>query len=176
MLPCINARYMSDYKKRMKGLTQRMLLLGVNRSPLETKTIECTVLSATDKVYTITIFSSQPEIEVTCSCPDFCMRKELCKHIYWLSFKKLGWAEPGQWTQRGIEAFVKSNLPSMTIVGRNSECPICLEPIDYSNEMTICCNLECNNSVHAICWHRFTNASNDPRCVLCRSYSMPSLH
>ena len=61
-------------------------------------------------------------------------------------------------------------------IGRNENCPICFENIDYRYDMTICCKNECNNSVHSMCWTRLYCISGKTKCVVCRTETMPYIY
>lgn len=162
--------YIGDWCRRVKSLRERILLIGVSQEGGE---IICDILSHTDKQYKIQITLTSPNVKVQCTCPDFCIRKVTCKHIYWLGYKKLGYKTPEEWNQETVFNLLNNYL--CNVVGRNDTCPICLENIDYSNELTICCESECHNSVHTMCWERYFMTAYNRKCVVCRSWGMPEV-
>jgi hypothetical protein len=163
--------YLGDWNRRVKSLRERILLIKVSQE--EDNKIVCDILSHTDNQYTIQITLLPTDIQVKCSCPDFSMRKVTCKHIYWLGYKKMGYKTPQEWNKETVLNLVDSHL--YNVIGRNDTCPICLESIDYNNEQTICCESECHNSVHQICWIRYFMTAYNRKCVVCRSWGMPEI-
>ena len=81
---------------------------------------------------------------------------------------------PERWDSYNIINLIKLiQVNSHKSHGRNDKCSICLEPIDYVNENTICCINRCNNSVHQFCWNKYNIYNGYPnRCVICR-HSLP---
>ena len=170
----------SDIKRRISSITQRILLLDANIDE-DNKEIKCSILGATNKMYTITIQYANDCIVKYCNCPDYTRRKKTCKHLYWLGYKKLVSdgvindynLQPEDWTIELLQKFIlKCNSTSLCI-GRNEICPICFEGIKYSEESTVCCEKTCHNSVHSICWRRYYHSSGNTKCVVCRSQGMP---
>jgi hypothetical protein len=161
--------YIGDWSRRIKSLRERILLLNVSQQATD---IQCIVLSQSDKQYLITIDS---EINVRCTCPDFCIRNVTCKHIYWLGYKKMGYKNPEEWTTESVQQLISNHFQEKTSQGRNDTCPICLETIRYNTEPTVCCESECHNAVHKICWIRYFRTSFTRKCVVCRSWSMPEI-
>jgi hypothetical protein len=169
--------YLSDYQRRVKSLTQRFLLIGIN--VIDNDTICCNILGSSGQIYTIEIVVEKHlgKILAHCNCPDCAIRKVNCKHMYWFGTKKLGVADPCQWTSELLDFFIVNNSQFYDnyAIGRNEVCPICLETMDYKTEHTICCTETCQNSVHAICWKRYHFTSFSNQCVVCRSNSMPTI-
>lgn len=170
--------YIGDWNRRVKSLRERILLLNVSN---QVTGIQCDILSQTDKQYKITInvdkrcqtLSNVTKINVSCTCPDFCIRNVKCKHIYWLGYKKMGYNTIEEWTNEGIQQLISNH--SNHSHGRNDTCPICLETIKYNIEPTVCCESECHNAVHKICWIRYFTTAYSRKCVVCRSWSMPEI-
>lgn len=162
--------------RKWKSMTQRILLLDMKASPTNDN-IVCNILGATGKTYDITITLNTDHSDggtcpliVTCNCMDAVMRKTCCKHLYWLASKRFRSLEIDQWEVSDFILLLQdSRYLLSTTKGRNEQCPICLEDIDYDNENTVCCEQMCNNSVHRICWSRFVCETRDLRCVCCRS-------
>lgn len=174
-----------DYKRKLRSLTQRILLIdtsviynGEQISDIdEISGLDFKVLGSTSKIYMVQVWRELYNINCSCSCKDYTMRRRNCKHIYWLGSKKFGNIDPIYWsinTYKNIIADCWIKEESLKYkVGRNENCPICLDIIDYENDMTICCKYQCNNAVHAICWCRFYNVSGKTNCVICREDTMP---
>lgn len=160
--------YLDEYKRRWKSITQRFLLLGVEYQKGQDDIIDCVILGSNNTMYHICI-SCEPTLAFCCTCPDAMIRKSICKHLYWFGFKKLGKSNPIEWTKDDIAVFLNKYIGGGAIKGRNDSCPICLEHINYEKEGTTCCEGVCNNSVHTICWNRYTDISNNFACVTCRS-------
>jgi hypothetical protein len=159
-------------KRRIKSLTERILFLG--GSLTENETINCYILGSSNNMYTINLHEWFGQIKYSCNCPDYTIRNLPCKHIYWLGAKKFGNMDPIYWRSEAYDRLFRefSILNNNNYVGRNLDCPICLEDIDYQHEPTICCIYQCNNSVHAICWTRYSEISGKTNCVMCRSEMM----
>jgi len=168
-------------KRRVKSLSQAILLLGVRITEsqndligMSMETAKCDILSESDRAYTITLKKSkclsEPPLysfEVTCSCPDYVNRKQNCKHIFWLGYHRFGVSDPSMWSWCDIIDFFDMYHDYQVVVGRNENCPICLEHMDYEREHLICCE-ECSNAVHVLCLGRYTIRSRNSNCVLCR--------
>jgi hypothetical protein len=164
--------YFSNYKRRVKGLTQRILLIGGTK--YNEGYLTCQILGSSNNVYTITITCQKRSVWACCNCPDSIIRDATCKHLYWFGHKILGFRDPAEWTCEAIELFAES-FTNSAIHGRNETCPICLEDIHYDKEYTLCCVQSCQNAVHALCWKRYHFASYSTKCVICRSSTMPSV-
>ena len=156
----------SNYKRRLKSLTERILLIdteliyGVYYNSIDLfdsiSGVNCKILGSKNTTYNICISKENDNINCTCSCPDYVQRKEYCKHIFWLGSRKFENMEPIYWDNKQYEKFITECwILDNNYKGRNDNCPICLDPINYEDDNTICCKYECHNSVHAICWNRF---------------------
>jgi hypothetical protein len=177
---------LQDYKRRLKSLTQRILLIDAsliysNMYGLdildEISGIDFKILGATNKIYNVQVWKEYNGLNCMCSCLDYAMRNRNCKHIYWLGSKKFGEMNPDNWSDVDYRRLVteywvtEENLKDYQ--GRNTNCPICLEYIDYQTDMTICCKYQCQNAVHATCWSRLYYISGKTNCVICREDTMP---
>jgi hypothetical protein len=175
-----------DYKRRLRSLTQRILLIHTsviyNNNEQsgyfdEISGLDFKLLGSTNKIYIVRVWTESYNINCSCSCMDYTMRHRHCKHIYWIGSKKFGNMDSIHWsisTYKNIIAKCWIKEESLKYnVGRNETCPICLDVIDYENDMTVCCKYQCNNAVHVICWCRFYNASGKTNCVICREDTMP---
>jgi hypothetical protein len=128
--------YLNDWNRRVKSLRERILLLCVSQRG---DSVECNILSQSNKQYKITISGPDGFINISCTCPDYCIRNVTCKHIYWLGYKKMGYTVPQQWTRGTVQKFVDDMLETK-VQGRNDSCPICLDNIDYITENSVCCH------------------------------------
>lgn len=183
------------YKRKLRSLTERILLINaelVYEKPdiLSIENLPCTsyiyginfkILGSSNKIYNVDIWRSwiqYNEISYSCNCPDFCLRGNTCKHIYWVGSKQFNSMNPEEWDIFDYNRIItdywitENNADNM---GRNSNCPICLENINYETESTICCKNQCHNAIHAICWGRYYDISGNTRCVFCRANTMPYL-
>jgi hypothetical protein len=177
------------FKRRFKSTTQRILLLeseliydkesiGTDETSNENNDetdvgkilyINCKILGSTNKVYNIKLFEENNKVECSCSCLDFTMRKKYCKHLYWFGHKKFEKIDPLEWTVEMYYNFLYETFVNEKKYRKNENCPICLENIDYENEITINCVNTCLNSVHAECWSRNVSITSNLNCVICRS-------
>lgn len=173
-----------DYKRRLRSLTQRILLIdasviyeGCSQDFDTISGVDFKILGSSNKIYIVQVWRELYSVNCSCSCMDYTMRRRHCKHIYWLGSMKFGHMDPNYWSvsnYKNIIADIWIKEESIKYnVGRNETCPICLDYIDYENDMTICCKYQCNNAVHAICWCRFYNISGKTTCVMCREDTMP---
>lgn len=137
--------------------------------------IVCNIINYSSKMRPVQYHTGlqihKEKIKFQCDCMDFIMRGEYCKHIYWICYKKMEYILPNQCTIDDYEKFVR-RYKHKYIVGRNENCPICLEKIIYDMEDTICCIQNCQNSVHRFCWILYSTSQYflyRPNCVFCRN-------
>jgi hypothetical protein len=177
-----------DYKRRLKSLTERIILLDTSVIYSDDIYsfdvdaicgIDFKILGSTNKVYNVQVWRELDKVGCACSCMDFVMRNRHCKHIYWIGSKHFDEIDPKLWSLWDYKKVVTECWivhENRTFKNaRNHNCPICLDFIDYENDMTICCKNECQNAVHAICWTRFYNISGKSNCVVCRTDIMPDI-
>lgn len=162
-------------KRKLKSLTERILFIDSDLIYDKfnfVEAVKCKILGSRNFLYELTIWKDKDSnIHCTCSCPDHNLKKNQCKHIYWLGAQKFGFMDTKYWTHELYDEFIYKNLLiDYTNISReqNKDCPICLETINYDNEKTIRCRLGCHNSVHAICWNRYHYISGKLNCVFCR--------
>ena len=183
-LSCINLimqlEGIGNFKRRYKSIIQRILLLETeliynlhndlnNNFNYDFFGIDCKIVGSTNKIYNVKVWKEYDKINCSCTCLDFTMRKNFCKHIYWLGFKKFDIADPVDWSIEKYNNFLNESFINSKIYRKNEKCPICLENIDYQNEMTVNCTNSCLNSVHAECWTRNVTITSKTNCVVCRS-------
>lgn len=169
----LNIEYDSDLKRRGKSLHQNFSLIDIYAKLNKYKEYDIYVkMIGSKKInYTIEITFSplRKMMHYSCSCPDFVNRYTNCKHLYWFGRIQLNKMLPTTWS---IDDMVKlitnhtnyDNFPK----GRNDKCLICLEKIHYTFENTINCVDQCKNSIHALCWNKYTFDSLKYNCVMCR--------
>lgn len=180
--------YYSNFRRKIKSISDRILLLDVNYYPVSNFT-QCKILGSKDKEYSINIKIESNEIKkedekdyiidkeddklnISCTCMDYQMRKLNCKHIYWFCKNSLKNENmhPELCKPSDLYEFLYNYLRiNKNTKGRNENCPICLEEIDYDNENFICCVDSCGNAVHNICWSRYKYISDSNKCVICRN-------
>ncbi len=177
----------NDYLRKIKSLMQPMMLLHVEQEFCEPSVIpqyqpsyivKCDIIGARDYMYilTIIVYRNSNIATIECNCPDYVNRHVMCKHIYWLCFKKMGVSDVFYLTSYHIDLFLQTwGYHIEQKQGTNETCPICLNNIDYITEYTINCVNQCRNSVHAICWKQYHTISLSNKCVFCRSETMPTL-
>lgn len=172
----VRDRFTSDQLvRKWKSMTQRILLLDMKASPTN-DSIVCKILGASGKTYDVLISINTSysnncgPLLASCNCMDAMMRQTCCKHLYWLASKRFRAREIDEWEISDFLLLLEDSRYLLSnIKGRNDQCPICLEYIDYNNENTICCTEMCQNSVHRVCWSRYICETQDMRCVCCRS-------
>lgn len=166
--------------RKLKSLTERILFIDeslILDNQDQIYGIDFKILGSKNSIYILHVWTDQNSVKCICNCMDFKMRNRNCKHIYWLGSNKFKKIDPNDWdlgeykriiTNSWLE-FEKNNFFN----GRNETCPICLDLIDYNNDITICCKYQCKNSVHSVCWSRLYSISGKTNCVVCRTNTMP---
>lgn len=161
---------MEKYKRKFKSVSQNIFLLETKKR--DNGDIICQILGNQSKIYKIYL-SNQCEnsdnVSYKCNCPDSIIRNNVCKHLYWFGITYISKINPEKWDKRDIDLFYEFNKSNRYPIGRNNNCSICLEDIDYENELTICCVSQCKNSVHTDCWNSYFDLSKTTSCVYCRS-------
>ena len=166
------------FKRKLKSLTERILLIRFQLlySITYRDGIEFIMLGSSNKIYNVEIWRDL-DLHCSCNCPDYKFRGTTCKHIYWIGTKFFNTMDPINWSLLDYNFIIdihRINKNTAGHIGRNENCPICLEKINYQAESTICCTYQCYNSVHTICWGRYNDISGSTKCVFCRANSMPN--
>lgn len=162
-----------DWQRKQKSLYQKFSLIDIysKLNIYEEHDIYVKIMGTREIIYTIEItFSpSRKMIYYSCSCPDFIHRYINCKHLYWFGKIQLNKMSPNTWNINDM-AKLRTNLTNYDNFpkGRNDKCLICLEKIHYASENTINCVDQCKNSIHALCWNKYTFESLKYDCVMCR--------
>ncbi len=163
-------------KRKLKSITERILFIDsyliYNKSNY-VESVKCKILGSRNILYNLTIWKDiNSNIHCKCSCPDNSLKKNKCKHIYWFGTQKFGFMDSKFWSEELYDDFISKNWIldyNNNSREKNTNCPICLETINYNNEETIRCRLICNNSIHTICWNRYRYISGKTQCVFCRN-------
>ena len=173
--------------RRLKGLNENIILIESeiikgnhyldkikdidNIDDIDISLYNCRnkILSATNKIYIVTMFKRDDIINFKCSCLDNTYRNKHCKHIYWLGFYIFNSVDPNDWNDFYYDDFFYKTLVDTKEYRKNENCPICLEKIHYESQIVINCKNECLNSVHAECWCKNLLIANNINCVLCKS-------
>ncbi len=177
-----NAKMICENNKRkLKSLTERILLMDVNLiQDVFIYGINFIILGSTDKMYTIQVWVEDETVNCACNCADYIMRNRICKHIYWLGSNKFNEINIDNWDLYTYNKIITEYWIDEENInvnnGRNENCPICFENIDYKYDTTICCKNECKNSVHSTCWTRLYSISGKTKCVVCRTDTMPYIY
>jgi hypothetical protein len=175
--------FYSKYKRKLRSISDRILLLDLNYYPVPNFT-QCKILGSTNKEYSINIKIKCDQntqilhggelLDISCTCMDYQVRKKNCKHIYWFCRYNLKNDDMNPDSSNIMQLYeflyyyLNLNL-DINIRGRNEDCPICLEKIDYDEQNSVCCVNNCGNAVHNICWSRYKYITNSDKCVLCRN-------
>jgi hypothetical protein len=172
----------NEYKRRLKGLTEKIVIIDTELKcePVIIDEVNCDcitginfkILSSNNNIYNLELFKKINKIMYNCNCPDFQIRKVICKHVYWLGYRKFQTTNPLEWSVNIYENLIIEHWRLDNYKGYNDICPICLENIDYNNEFTVSCKYKCYNSIHSDCWKRYYDISSKKNCVFCRSDSM----
>lgn len=163
--------YILDYRRRWRSVTQRILLLDVHVSE---SSLRCDILGSSNNQYGLCITLKDGKIISECTCLDWQVRKRTCKHLYWFGAKELFRPDPCAWTEKDIVEYMDAfDSKKQQPHGRNEDCAICLERVNYEEENTVCCQHGCMNSVHMICWNRYCSFTGSSKCVFCRNENMP---
>lgn len=174
--------------RRQNGLTHRLFLVKMEKIVKDNMKSLCFhVIGTNNSVYKVTISIDK----LSCSCPDHCFRKKICKHIHFVCEKvakikvdnltindidylenfilsKLGHLSPYEDVyEKFLDKDIINEIATENIC-RNSECIICLEDFDptHTTSLTNCQN--CNNSIHSVCWKNWISINPRNLCVFCR--------
>jgi hypothetical protein len=143
----------------------------------EHKKIKCVVLNyKTHETFNINInwnYRFIKKIRVSCNCEEQKLLK-VCQHIKWLGNTHLNSKNPRHWYSDILEIFKEKNTIYEKTIGKNDECIICFDIINYDIQNTVHCK-KCNNSIHNLCWNKYNkiNGFQSNICVICQSTTMP---
>ena len=147
----------------------------------ETKRI-FVIMGHSGNVYNVTI-STYPH----CTCPDFYLRGNRCKHIYFVLMRIMNidnYTDRSYTDEELIEMF--SNIPpvarelmykgsAIPNEGKEVEqrfeegdiCPICLDPLENGKDLDFC-RYSCGKTIHSKCFSMWEK-SKGSICVFCRA-------
>lgn len=160
-------------QRELRAITQRILLLNVDCT--SELSLSVNILGASNKEYIIYLTKETDDtVKFECTCPDFKIRHQICKHLYWFGHKQMYNTHPSNWNCYLFNKLYTyyNTAKLLQEHGRNNICGICLESIDYNIENAVCCTLGCKNSVHTICWYRLLSTTHMNRCIYCREWML----
>jgi hypothetical protein len=126
-----------------------------------------TICGNTGSLYTVNVCDPK----ITCTCMDYKLRKNYCKHIYFI-FVNVFKIVPDISKEYTIDELVKlheSFIDHVIDSPRNDECCICFEPL---TKPVVCGT--CSNGFHQTCINSMVQVSKKHNCPLCRSSMISS--
>ena len=162
------------YKRRLKGLTENIsissasLIYNYRNNIIGIRH----VVNSSKNKYIIFVYKKNNRFVSKCNCPDFVYRKIICKHIYWIGYKYLDNFNHNSISFNDFigDIWVKGDLIKY---GKNDDCPICLENINYNEQKTLCCYNRCKICIHANCWQEYYRVTENTNCIMCRDNFLP---
>lgn len=157
-----------------------LYLLDCNYNKTNDNEIICTILDYNylspnkSKTYFVSIDWNK-KLKIQCECRKTRFFQFTCHHIKWFGLVYLNSYNPLFWSRDKLEKFKQININYNIKPGKNVDCLICFEPIQYNVETTLhCC--KCNYSIHKKCWNEYIIKSKKTvnNCVLCKSETMPN--
>jgi hypothetical protein len=113
----------------------------------------------------------------TCTCPDFNIRRNICKHIIFVYCKvfKLSIHSPLIYQRNLLQEEVDNILSNEIVFNnndtkrkKNDECVICFEKFD-KKEKVVWCRATCGNNFHYKCFQKWSAQKQNVTCPMCRS-------
>ena len=164
------------------------MLYLIDCNTLNCNMLFCKIMDNTNrKKYIITIDWNKPNIKINCNCNKKTKRncskfnflsknKKSCEHIRWLGNFYLNSPECKEWNIDILNILKERKTDYKKIIGKNNECLVCMDDIDYDKQNTVNC-YQCKYSIHTICWNEYLltypHAFNN--CTYCKTRSMPLL-
>lgn len=178
--------------RRSRAVSQKIYLIHLDTNTNDSQII-FHILGTTKTIYTIIFEKGMGPV---CSCPDYKLRKNICKHIYFILTKLLNNISVYDWLKidklDNIKDKLNKMLPQLNVkpddyyiklyekhlngvnennletkYRRNDDCCICISKIE-NNDTVIVCQI-CSNALHYNCWNRWKEVKNDTLCVYCRN-------
>ena len=140
------------------------------------------IMGHSGNVYTVTI-SKHPK----CTCPDFFLRRNRCKHIFFVLMRIMNidnYTDSSYTNDELIEMF--NNIPpiaqnlmykgsAIPNEGKEVEqkfekgdiCPICLDPLENGKDLDFC-RYSCGKTIHSKCFSMWERTKGSI-CVFCRA-------
>ena len=120
----------------------------------------------TEKTYSVIVRSCESQLDWSCECMDFVMRKCICKHALLLYSRVAGYTKRPipdytDFDKRLVEK-IQSDKANVT-EKRNDDCHVCFQAIEENPKV---CET-CNNAIHDECWKRWKKFNNS--CPICRA-------
>jgi hypothetical protein len=164
-----------EYNRKLKAITENMSVretdIIIGQYNID---IFCDIKTK-NSLYEICIsLCDNDDFYFNCTCPDFMIRKCICKHIYWFGYRQLNELNVNKWTRQMIHLFWVNDLSKKNIhdcICKNDICPICKEIIKYDEELSLKCEC-CENAVHSLCWINYQVYGYrlyNNKCVICRT-------
>ena len=121
----------------------------------------------TEKTYTVIVRSRESQLDWSCECMDFVMRKCICKHALLLYSRVAGYTRDipkyTDFDKKLVQKLQQTLGNDMTKKVRNSDCHVCFQLIKVNPKV---CET-CNNAIHDKCWKRWKKFNNS--CPICRA-------
>lgn len=175
--------YFQHYKRKQRGITQKIFLIETIEKKNNTSR-EYVVMGSTGNVYNVNITNNP-----TCTCPDYSIRYNRCKHIYFILLRVMKVNNPDKEKYTDSELInmfknipeitnilcVNENIKNQYLKNKNNKiqikdddiCPICLEDIQ-NGEIFEYCRAKCGKCVHKTCFDMWCK-KNPVKCLICRS-------
>lgn len=140
------------------------------------------IMGHSGNVYTVTI-SKHPK----CTCPDFFLRRNRCKHIFFVLMRIMNidnYTDSSYTNDELLEMF--NNIPpiaqnlmykgsAIPNEGKEVEqkfekgdiCPICLDPLENGKDLDFC-RYSCGKTIHSKCFSMWERTKGSI-CVFCRA-------
>jgi hypothetical protein len=180
-------------ERKARGLHQELYIIEAIANSDE-YTRQFAVMGSTGNVYTVSIKSSP-----TCTCPDYILRKNRCKHIFFILIRamKVTNEDKKKYSKDDLKKMFK-NIPKIAsnliadeeinelyksaktgttkedvkveMKGADDICPICLD--DLTNGEIDYCKYSCGKCVHKKCFEMYAR-KNTAICVFCRAEWKP---
>ena len=159
------------------------LIESVPPDPEEDTERKFVIMGHSGHVYNVTI-TNRPK----CTCPDFYLRHNRCKHIYFVLIRimNIDNVTDKYYSDEDLSEMF-SNIPpvaqNLMYKGDNMEnnggkeveqkfekgdiCPICLDPLENGKELDFC-RYSCGKTIHSKCFSMWVK-SKGSICVFCRA-------
>lgn len=95
--------HFASHSRKKRGISQNLFLIREVYNESKDQIIY-DILGTTKNVYSITMNHDLENENVwSCTCPDYSMRKNICKHIYFIQGKPLAGVTDNNWWSKAIE-------------------------------------------------------------------------
>lgn len=174
--------------KKNRAINQKLYLVDV-----ENNNKKFVIMGTTGNIYSVFI---KPKSE--CSCPDFTMYKNKCKHIYFVLIKILNihnifnfgkedeilndyeisklLNEFSLYKNLFIDTNLKSkynNLLNGVPIKIDDVCPICLDDVNDDSDLDYC-KYSCGKAIHKKCLSLYSSYNKSIKCPFCSAnFNLP---